>query len=367
MPVMTPTLRFARTVDGGNVAFTVVGEGYPLVDIFAGPTANVALQWETPGLADFFEALARRFTFVRFDPRGAPNSDPAPEHRTYAEYILDDIDAVAGALGLQRFAMMAYGGYARHLAEYAATRTAAVSHLIFQDPITDSHFPFLEINWEEYHHAQQTQAQWAGVDVATLEAQTMLGPGAAESQVVAYARLLRARHTPQRAAWREKYLERNRDQDVSVFLPRITQPTLVVSRPVTMDAAKGIASAIPGALLVAVDGNPALSLDPAEHEAAAARFARFVYGTDAQRGTPSPGRPASMALATLTPREREVLALLAAGHSNAEICEGLVLSPHTARRHIANIYGKLGIHNRAQAAALHLGALNDGPPKRPST
>ena len=44
----------------------------------------------------------------------------------------------------------------------------------------------------------------------------------------------------------------------------------------------------------------------------------------------------------LTAREIEVLRLLAAGHSNAEIGAALVLSTRTAERHIANIYEKLG-------------------------
>jgi DNA-binding CsgD family transcriptional regulator len=53
----------------------------------------------------------------------------------------------------------------------------------------------------------------------------------------------------------------------------------------------------------------------------------------------------------LTRREVEVLRLLAAGRSNKEIAAELVLSVHTAERHIANIYRKIGARNRADAAA----------------
>ena len=63
--------------------------------------------------------------------------------------------------------------------------------------------------------------------------------------------------------------------------------------------------------------------------------------------------PASIQTAhTLSPREAEVLALLAAGDSNKHIARALDLSPHTVKRHVANILDKLGARSRVQAAAL---------------
>jgi DNA-binding NarL/FixJ family response regulator len=56
-------------------------------------------------------------------------------------------------------------------------------------------------------------------------------------------------------------------------------------------------------------------------------------------------------LATLTRREREVLALLAEGADNAVIARTLVISPQTARTHIQNILTKLSVHSRLEAAA----------------
>lgn len=55
--------------------------------------------------------------------------------------------------------------------------------------------------------------------------------------------------------------------------------------------------------------------------------------------------------ATLSAREREVLRHLAAGRSNREIAEKLVVSPHTVARHIEHIYAKLGVTNRTAATA----------------
>jgi DNA-binding NarL/FixJ family response regulator len=55
---------------------------------------------------------------------------------------------------------------------------------------------------------------------------------------------------------------------------------------------------------------------------------------------------------TLTEREREVLALLAEGLSNAAIAERLVVSVHTVRNHVANLSAKLGAHSKLEALAI---------------
>ena len=66
--------------------------------------------------------------------------------------------------------------------------------------------------------------------------------------------------------------------------------------------------------------------------------------------------------AELTPREFEVLRLVAAGLSNADIAEALVVSEHTAKTHIAHILGKLGLRGRTQAVifAYEAGVVRPG-------
>jgi LuxR family transcriptional regulator, maltose regulon positive regulatory protein len=65
----------------------------------------------------------------------------------------------------------------------------------------------------------------------------------------------------------------------------------------------------------------------------------------------------------LSERELEVLRLLARGDSNQEIAETLVLSIDTIKRHVSNIFSKLGVHSRVQAVAraTALGLLSDEP------
>jgi DNA-binding NarL/FixJ family response regulator len=69
-------------------------------------------------------------------------------------------------------------------------------------------------------------------------------------------------------------------------------------------------------------------------------------------------------LEQLTPREREVLELLAQGMTNKGIAETLVITTNTVKRHLKAVFSKLEVHTRAAAAAK---AIQAGIPAEPLT
>ena len=106
-------------------------------------------------------------------------------------------------------------------------------------------------------------------------------------------------------------------------------------------------------------------LDPAITTRVIARYRVTRTGQATSGIRPDPARAA--ALASLTSRERDVLALLAQGMSNAEIAAALTVGDATAKTHVSRLLTKLGVRDRLQAAIL---ACQNGvapvPPAQPS-
>jgi DNA-binding CsgD family transcriptional regulator len=136
--------------------------------------------------------------------------------------------------------------------------------------------------------------------------------------------------------------------DISELAAELGTPTLVIhrrhDRAVRLAAGEQLAALVPNAELVVLDGDAHLPWH-GDTQAVLEAVAPFL-GISAP-----PAREAPADVGELSVRERDVLRLVAEGLSDADIARELVLSPHTAHRHVANILRKLSLHSRAAAAA----------------
>jgi DNA-binding CsgD family transcriptional regulator len=142
-----------------------------------------------------------------------------------------------------------------------------------------------------------------------------------------------------------------RDSEVETLLPRVLSPTLILhprdylNIPVAESAQ--VAAMIPNARLTLIDGKGAFG-DAASGLKAIDEFlwslpSPISISADSQ-ATTLPSRD------HLSSRQLEVLRLVALGKTNRQIAEILVLSERTVERHVADVYAKTGVSNRALAA-----------------
>jgi pimeloyl-ACP methyl ester carboxylesterase/DNA-binding CsgD family transcriptional regulator len=338
-PVNAPPIQYARTADGISIAYCTHGDGKALVFMPTIPFRHVGLLW-TISRGDRRQARAlaaagRRW--VMFDPRGMGSS--AAVDSFSLEGFVSDLEAVADALGLEEFDLMATT-YSNPIAvEYAARHADRVSRLILLYPFLRSaealNTPVLRSIKALRGHDWDVYAE-ASVHVIYGHARSEM------SQIM--TQVLKAGITPERA-W--QVLQLIGRFDMTVQAQRLRVPTLVVgehNRSVAVEHSRAVAAAIPSAQFVQIESNDELYLE----------MARFLglSAVAAPAAPPTAVEPASAV--PLTPREIEILGLLVAGQSNRKIADGLVLSERTVARHIANIYEKTGSHGRAEVTAYAL-------------
>jgi DNA-binding CsgD family transcriptional regulator/pimeloyl-ACP methyl ester carboxylesterase len=144
-----------------------------------------------------------------------------------------------------------------------------------------------------------------------------------------------------------RYLEFQDTTDVTGLLPAIKAPVLLLhrrhDRVTSIAAGRTLASLLPNSRFVALDGDIAF---PYFGDTSYVETVRAFLDNGRSGAATVPGG--------LSPRETEVLRLLAAGKSSREIGAELVLTVRTVERHVTNLYRKIGVHNRAQATAFAL-------------
>lgn len=329
-------------IDGRDVAYCVVGDGPPLV-IGGWWCSHLVLNWEDPAFRDFVSRLARHHTVVRYDQpgRGASEPDDSPPPDLAQETAL--LLGLFEELGLDNADLLGASSGSGVAASFAAAHPSRVSHLVLYGAFAHG---------EEIAPPSARQAMldavaghW-GLGSRLLADVFVPGATSAERDQFAVFQRQSARREQAHDALAATY-----DLDVREALSRIKVSTTVLhrrdDRAVPFALGVDVARRVPHASFVALEGEdhfPWLGDADAVSDAVLRGLGHHV-----PTRTPAPGPQA------LTEREREILELVAAGLTDAQIGEQLVLSPHTVHRHVANARIKLGVRSRAAAAAaLHL-------------
>jgi pimeloyl-ACP methyl ester carboxylesterase/DNA-binding CsgD family transcriptional regulator len=333
----------ARAGDGVKIAYFAIGEGAPLVHMPPLPLSNVSLEWENRDCRELYKRLAAGRQLIRYDCRGAGLSQREVSDLSL-EAQVRDLEAVAEDLHLEQFALLGFGHTGPAAIAFAARHPQRVTHLVLwcsyaraadynRAPRVQPARSLISQNWELYTEMEGYRfTEFAGGDNASW-----------------YTRYLRESATP---AYLADAFTAINQFDVSDLLPQVRAPTLVLHRKdlsvLTVDVAKELASRIPDARLALAEGS---------------WIAHFLGDTESIIGAidsflgraPAPQdvkpRSPDEDVCRLTPRESEVLRLLARGLTSGEISQELSLSVRTVGRHITNIYAKIGVSNRADATA----------------
>jgi len=326
-----PPVQYVTTSDGYSIAYAVSGQGRPFVMVPL-PFSHIQLFWAEPTfLLPWLQGLTARFKLVQYDGRGQGMSTRGlPESLSPADFG-KDLEAVVERLKLDRFVLHGTGTTWGHVAiRYAAAHPERIEALILvASAIEDASFsPAL--------FQGVAEEDWDLFLLSTIP------PGA--SLMPPQTALRRIKQT----VTKEDYMRITRataGTSASDVLAQVTVPTLVLHpqdfsllRP---EASMRLAAAIPNARFVMLEGATALG-DPVQGLKAIDDFLASL---------PSPVTTDAPVPAGLSLREVEVLRLIAAGRSNQQIADALVISQNTVARHVSNIFDKTGAANRADAAS----------------
>jgi pimeloyl-ACP methyl ester carboxylesterase/DNA-binding CsgD family transcriptional regulator len=326
-----PVVRYTTTDDGYSLAYCEQGDGEPLVFLPLGLN-HIQLAWEHDGrISAWLEQLSESFRLIQYDHRGQGMSRRGLKRTHVMADYERDLEAVLDRLGLSSVVLLGYF-YSGHTAiRFAARHPERVKALVLVScsvsisswPL-DSLLRMAEQNWDAMLY------NW-------------VPPTATPRERAEYLAFFKETRT------QEDWLISARAfsvSDIDDVVEKVRTPTLVMHPREFLwlppQESANLASRLPNALFRLIDGE--LPLGDAAQGVQAIKS--FLAELPANLGEVSPGRGPS-----LSPREIEVLRLVAQGKTNREIAEDLVLSERTVINHLSHIFTKTGAENRAGATA----------------
>ncbi|HEY6844484.1 MAG TPA: alpha/beta fold hydrolase [Thermoanaerobaculia bacterium] len=338
---MRQQIRFVRTSDGLKLAWAESGSGPLLVK--AANWMHLAHDEESPLWRHWLDFFSDHFRFVRYDERGCGMGDHNASAFNVDRWVDDLEKVVEAAAPREPFALLGILQGAPMCIGYAVRHPDRVSKMVLYGGYARGFFQRGDPKLEREYAAmlEAMRVGWGKENPAFRQLFTWrFAPEAAPEQLAWFAELARKSVAPETAA---DIFEARGQTNVADLLSQVRVPTLVIHA--REDAAapfsegRLMASSIPGAQFVELEGKNHVLL---EDEPAWSKFQHAVLeflgvSRDAE------------VFASLSKREREILALLSEGFGNAEIAERLSISEKTVRNHISSVYDKLGVWTRAQA------------------
>jgi DNA-binding NarL/FixJ family response regulator len=335
-----PPVQYVRTSDGYDIAYGISGLGQPLVSM-PGPFSHFQAQWTSESYRPRFEALAADYRLIHYDCRGQGMSTRGLPEPPLLDYYYRDLEAVMSKLGSERVILYGPALSGAVAVRYAVENPERLLALILVGVTLDDP---LEGARTLEHLAQESWDNFL--------------------KILAY-NFYRS-DTPERALSilrdsmsQEDFLRHMQLPAKSLrrLLPQVSVPTLVLAiqgaygppGKTGEEEGKNIAALVPDASLVVVKPSETIMKGGEHRWSHAIHIQEFIARlpdrcTDFTSASPVVEKG-------LSPREIEVLRLLAAGRSNQHIADELVISLNTVRRHVSNIFDKTGAANRAQATA----------------
>jgi pimeloyl-ACP methyl ester carboxylesterase len=334
-------VRFCTAPDAVRIAYAAHGSGPPLVKV-ANWLTHLEFDWDSPIWSHWLRELGKRFTVTRYDERCCGLSDPDPRDLSLDAFVAD-LEAVVDAAGIERFTLLALSQGGSVATEYAARHPERVERILFYGAYVRGRLRRGTPGAAEEHSARVALAKigWGRDNAAFRQVFTnWMLPDATQEEIEAFDELQAHTCSAENAV---RLMEAWARVDVRNRLADVRAPALVMharaDRSVPFDEGRVIAKLLPGARLVPLESRNHLLLprEPA--------WQQFLAELDALA-------PAQVAPDNeLSPRESDVMRLVAQGHSNDEIAAELVLSVRTVERHLSNIYVKWQLGGRAARAA----------------